>query len=373
MNTVGIFNYTNFIELGITYFHSFSVVIGIILGFAKLFSKDDFKKSYGTVLCSFAFFLILNNGILFGQGNLRTENKITFGSYYGLVLYSISAVCVCFSYVLETLDHPWNYCKRLLSMIPVSILFSYLIPELYFVSFIDILGFGISVFTTAWFFRNILISKKPIVSFNLPLISLLISICFGLDLFGTILDRKVFFFIAELLAGSVLCYIFILERACPLLFDRSTTTNTVSEPKEPPISEEIQEEIKFQGRNLLEGVDLKTVEIKLNHFLEAKRFKDEELRLPDFAADLGLSTHQASYYLNKYLSKRYTDFLNFHRINEVMIMMKEKSNFNLLNIALECGFNSPSSFHRACIRFTGKSPRDLKKELQLNSNKEVDS
>ncbi|MCL8267619.1 AraC family transcriptional regulator [Leptospira weilii] len=373
MNTAGIFNYTNFIELGITYFHSFSVVIGIILGFAKLFSKDDFKKSYGTVLCSFAFFLILNNGILFGQGNLRTENKITFGSYYGLVLYSISAVFVCFSYVLETLDHPWNYCKRLLGMIPVSILFSYLIPELYFVSFIDILGFGISVFTTAWSFRNILISKKPIVYFNLPLISLLISICFGLDLFGTILDRKVFFFIAELLAGSVLCYIFILERACPLLFDRSTTTNTVSEPKEPPISEEIQEEIKFQGRNLLEGIDLKTVEIKLNQFLEAKRFKDEELRLPDFAADLGLSTHQASYYLNNYLSKRYTDFLNFHRINEVMIMMKNKSNFNLLNIALECGFNSPSSFHRACIKFTGKSPRDLRKELQLNSNKEVDS
>ncbi|EMM70919.1 transcriptional regulator, AraC family [Leptospira weilii str. 2006001855] len=46
--------------------------------------------------------------------------------------------------------------------------------------------------------------------------------------------------------------------------------------------------------------------------------------------------------------------------------MKNKSNFNLLNIALECGFNSPSSFHRACIKFTGKSPRDLRNEIQLN-------
>ncbi|MDL5247346.1 helix-turn-helix domain-containing protein [Leptospira weilii] len=93
---------------------------------------------------------------------------------------------------------------------------------------------------------------------------------------------------------------------------------------------------------------------------------DEELRLPDFAADLGLSTHQASYYLNQYLNQSYNDFLNFHRINEVMIMMKNKSNFNLLNIALECGFNSASSFHRACIKFTGKSPRDLRNELLSN-------
>ncbi|EQA63245.1 hypothetical protein LEP1GSC062_2806 [Leptospira alexanderi serovar Manhao 3 str. L 60] len=237
------------------------MVIGIILGFIKLFSKDDFKKSYGTVLHSIALFLILNNGILFGQGNLRTENKITFGFYYSLVLYSISAVFVCFSYVLEILDHPWNYCKKLLGTIPVTILLSYLIPKLYFISFIDVLGFGISVFTTAWSCKKILISQKSIVYLNFPLISFLISICFVLDFLGTLLDRKDFFFIAELLAGSVLCYIVILERACPFLFSKSKSTiiNIVSEPKESPISEEIQEETKFQGRNLLEGIDLNSL------------------------------------------------------------------------------------------------------------------
>ncbi|MGQ2870230.1 helix-turn-helix domain-containing protein, partial [Leptospira santarosai] len=52
---------------------------------------------------------------------------------------------------------------------------------------------------------------------------------------------------------------------------------------------------------------------------------------------------------------------------EVMDMIRIKSNYNLLNIALECGFNSASSFHRACIKFTGKSPRDLKKDILLNS------
>ncbi|WP_017860322.1 helix-turn-helix domain-containing protein, partial [Leptospira interrogans] len=39
---------------------------------------------------------------------------------------------------------------------------------------------------------------------------------------------------------------------------------------------------------------------------------------------------------------------------------------NLLNIAFECGFNSASSFHRACVKYTGKSPRDLKSYIQSN-------
>ncbi|KAA1264555.1 AraC family transcriptional regulator [Leptospira interrogans serovar Weerasinghe] len=31
----------------------------------------------------------------------------------------------------------------------------------------------------------------------------------------------------------------------------------------------------------------------------------------------------------------------------------------MVNIALECGFNSASSFHRACVKFIGKSPENL--------------
>ncbi|EKR64797.1 hypothetical protein LEP1GSC036_2310, partial [Leptospira weilii str. 2006001853] len=62
---------------------------------------------------------------------------------------------------------------------------------------------------------------------------------------------------------------------------------------------------------MLDGTDLEKVKIKLSQFITSKGFIDEELRLPDFAADLGLSTHQASYYLNQYLNQSYNDFLNF--------------------------------------------------------------
>ncbi|EKO16414.1 hypothetical protein LEP1GSC081_1324 [Leptospira kirschneri str. H1] len=40
--------------------------------------------------------------------------------------------------------------------------------------------------------------------------------------------------------------------------------------------------------------------------------------------------------------------------------MKKKTDYNLFNIVLECGFNSASSFHRVCVKFTGKPHAILK-------------
>ncbi|UOG50920.1 helix-turn-helix domain-containing protein (plasmid) [Leptospira noguchii] len=140
-------------------------------------------------------------------------------------------------------------------------------------------------------------------------------------------------------------------------------TIPIPEDKEP-------QKYKYPPRDLLEGIDLEKVKTKLNRFLDSKGFKEEELRLPDFASGLGLSTHQASYYLNQYLNMSFTEFLQFHRINEVKNMIRIKLNYNLLNIAFGCGFNSASSFHRACVKFTGKSPRDLRQELLSTEPKE---
>ncbi|QOI53087.1 helix-turn-helix domain-containing protein [Leptospira interrogans] len=371
--TVGILDYENFLKLGIIYFHAFGVVIGFLLGFSKLYSSDGFSKSYGSILQSAAFFLILNNGILIDQGILRYDSRILFGSYYGLVLYSSLAVLVCFNYLFESLDNPWIYCKRLLAIIPITILFSYFIPNLYFISFIDILGIVISIFTFIWSLNRILKTNKSILYFNLPFLSLLISICFVFDFFGTIFDKKDFLFFAEFIPGSVICYSILLERFFPSLFGKVIVsipdTNLVKEIELEtiPIPEVKEAETyKYQSKELLVGIDLEKVNTKLNHFIDIKGFKDEELRLPDFATDLGLTTHQASRYLNKFLNMSYTDFLNYHRIKEVIDMIKIRSNFNLLSIALECGFNSASSFHRACVKFTGKSPKELKSYIQSN-------
>uniref|UniRef100_UPI000773286D hypothetical protein n=1 Tax=Leptospira interrogans TaxID=173 RepID=UPI000773286D len=290
MNTVGILDYDNFLKLGIIYFHAFGVVIGFLLGFSKLLSSDGFSKSYGSVLQSAAFFLILNGGILFDEGSLRSESKITFGFYYGLVFYSSLAVLVCFQYVLESFDNPWIYCKRLLGIIPITILLSYFIPNLYFISFIDALGFAISISTFIWSLSRILKTNKSILYFNLPFLSLLISICFVFDFFGTIFDKKDFLFFAEFIPGSVICYTILLERFFPSLFNKTATipnsnvTNEIELETIPEVKE--TQKNKYPSRDLLEGINLEKVKTKLNHFLDSKGFIDEELRLPDFASGL---------------------------------------------------------------------------------------
>uniref|UniRef100_UPI0004AC4B5B helix-turn-helix domain-containing protein n=1 Tax=Leptospira interrogans TaxID=173 RepID=UPI0004AC4B5B len=227
----------------------------------------------------------------------------------------------------------------------------------------------ISIFTFVWSLKRVLNTKKSTLYFNLPFLSFLISICFVFDFFGTIFDKKNLLFFAEFIPGSVICYSILLERFFPSLFGKaivSIPTNLVKEIELEtiPIPEVKEAETyKYQSKELLVGIDLEKVNTKLNHFIDIKGFKEEEIRLPDFAAALGLSTHQASYYLNQYLNMSFTDFLQFHRINEVKNMMRIKLNYNLLNIAFECGFNSASSFHRACVKYTGKSPRDLRQEL----------
>uniref|UniRef100_UPI000774AAD8 hypothetical protein n=1 Tax=Leptospira interrogans TaxID=173 RepID=UPI000774AAD8 len=304
--TIGILDYENFLKLGIIYFHAFGVVIGFLLGFSKLLSSDGFSKSYGSVLQSAALFLILNNGILINQGTLRNDSRILFGFYYGLVLYSSLAVLVCFQYVLESFDNPWLYCKRLFGMIPITIFFSYLVPELYFISFIDTLGFAISIFTFIWSLSRILKTNKSSLYFNFPFLSFLISICFVFDFLGTIFDKKNFLFFAEFIPGLVICYALILERFFPSLFNKTATIPDSNITKEieletiPKVKE--PQKNKYPPRDLLDGIDLEKMKTKLNHFLDSKGFIDEELRLPDFASGLGLSTHQASYYLNQYLN-----------------------------------------------------------------------
>ncbi|WP_000541971.1 helix-turn-helix domain-containing protein, partial [Leptospira interrogans] len=61
--------------------------------------------------------------------------------------------------------------------------------------------------------------------------------------------------------------------------------------------------------------------------------------------------------------------INQNRMNDAIQFLVEKKNMNLLDIAFECGFNSYTSFHRACKKWTGCSPKGLRKNaIQLNGS-----
>ncbi|TGL93148.1 AraC family transcriptional regulator [Leptospira barantonii] len=124
-------------------------------------------------------------------------------------------------------------------------------------------------------------------------------------------------------------------------------------------------ESRFEEKNLLKEDDLKRAEERIEGFIREKLYADDSIRLIDLSAYLGISLHQASFYLNNHMNTGFSDFINRNRMNDAHRLLVEKQNMNLLDIAFECGFNSYTSFHRACKKWTGNSPKGLRKKALL--------
>ncbi|ANH02348.1 AraC family transcriptional regulator [Leptospira borgpetersenii str. 4E] len=136
----------------------------------------------------------------------------------------------------------------------------------------------------------------------------------------------------------------------------------IIEQTNPKLEMEVFEsnEYAVEEKNLLKEDDLKRAEDRIKGFIQEKLYADDSIRLIDLSAYLGISLHQASFYLNNYKNIGFSDFINQNRINDAIRLLVEKRNMNLLDIAFECGFNSYTSFHRACKKWTGYSPKGLR-------------
>lgn len=370
--------HTFFSETNLFYAHAAGVGTGIVMAISKLYSgkRDEFSKAYGTILLSVSVFLMANNRVIFPQETdpRLTRDPVFLGIYFGLVLYASAAVLICTMFVLGRLQNPWRYCKRILWIVPIAMLASFVIPGTFYICLCDSIAILITLYTTGWSVYEIRASEQEKVFFNFTFITAMISVSLVLDLIGTLANSTRMLMFSELIPGIMIAYVTLIERFYPVLFSRAyggESAKTLMDSQaflDSPVDALIESEgLTESGRNILEGVELEKIEERINSFLQVRGYADEELRLPDFASYLGLSTHQASYYLNKHMSMKFADFLNMNRIEDVKRNLRSKSHMNLLQIALECGFNSASSFHRACVKFTGKSPREFRKLINSQS------
>ncbi|MFN8211699.1 MAG: AraC family transcriptional regulator [Bacteroidales bacterium] len=122
---------------------------------------------------------------------------------------------------------------------------------------------------------------------------------------------------------------------------------------------------KYAGSRLTES-EAKQYAEKLSKYMKSsKPYLNPELTLSQLAGELGISSHFLSQVINEKLELNFFDFINGYRVEE----FKERtsnpnySNFSLLGIALECGFNSKSAFNRIFKQKTGLTPSQFKKTL----------
>ncbi|MFY0629867.1 MAG: AraC family transcriptional regulator [Flavobacteriaceae bacterium] len=108
---------------------------------------------------------------------------------------------------------------------------------------------------------------------------------------------------------------------------------------------------------------LQKISEDLKHLMnEKKLFKDPDLSLLSLSKELGVKSYQTTRCLNLIFEKKFNDYINGLRIEELKTLLQDPKNqkFTLLSLAFEVGFNSKASFNRAVKKLTGKPPSHLK-------------
>jgi AraC-like DNA-binding protein len=90
-------------------------------------------------------------------------------------------------------------------------------------------------------------------------------------------------------------------------------------------------------------------------------FTDPELTLVQLSEKLGTNANHLSQVINTVGNKSFYDYINALRIAEFtrIAALKENQKYTLLHLALECGFNSKTSFNRNFKKHTGLSPSEF--------------
>ncbi|TGK02019.1 helix-turn-helix domain-containing protein [Leptospira selangorensis] len=95
-------------------------------------------------------------------------------------------------------------------------------------------------------------------------------------------------------------------------------------------------------------------------FTQEMIFKEENLSLATLATRLELNPHQLSEICNTQLNTTFPRLLSYYRIQHSIHLLKEKSEWNILEIAYESGFGSKAAFNAEFKRITGQTPKQFR-------------
>lgn len=115
------------------------------------------------------------------------------------------------------------------------------------------------------------------------------------------------------------------------------------------------------SEKLVEKLDQKEWKPKILQLMEEQKiYLEPQLSLKDMANQLRSNPSVISAAINQNFGKNFNDFVNEYRVREFQTRqsLPENKNFTLLAIALDCGFNSKSTFNRSFKKITGKPPRE---------------
>jgi AraC-like DNA-binding protein len=124
----------------------------------------------------------------------------------------------------------------------------------------------------------------------------------------------------------------------------------------------------------LKSEDAKSyVENLIKYMNDSGVWKDSELSIAKLASQTSISKHQLSEVLNEYLGKNFYVFVNEYRVEyaKQLLMNKKYSNWSIIAIAYECGFNSKTAFNIFFKKYTQQTPSEFKRLILSSSEKGI--
>lgn len=135
---------------------------------------------------------------------------------------------------------------------------------------------------------------------------------------------------------------------------------------ETQISDAEPAEAKY-ARSGITLEDAQRFKIQLMETMQAQQlYLDCDLTLGELADRAGLSYHQASQVINGQLNQRFFSFVNSYRIDlaKQMLADPQTAAMPIVELAVEVGFKSKSSFYDAFKKATAMTPTQYKKSLE---------
>lgn len=114
-----------------------------------------------------------------------------------------------------------------------------------------------------------------------------------------------------------------------------------------------------------------SIEAKMSYyFKEENLFKDPDINIDSCARKFEITRKELIDYLNFNNKGVFKDVVNSYRVAEIKRVLKnnELTQYDLVGLANECGFNSKSTFFRVFKQLEGVTPNEYKKSLEQNIN-----
>jgi len=104
---------------------------------------------------------------------------------------------------------------------------------------------------------------------------------------------------------------------------------------------------------------------ELTKYIEQElSYRNSELSLAKLADSIGVSPHHLSEVLNKHAGQNFNHFINAYRVKEVCEKLNSSSSIKVLDIAMQAGFSSKSTFNTIFKKFMGMTPSQYRLQSQ---------